>query len=171
MYWYALYTRPRHEKRVFEQLQEKNIEAFLPMVKELRQWKDRRRWVEMPLFNGYVFVNIDLKDRLMALETHGVVRMVGFSGVPAKIPHWQIEQLRQVISHGRQLQPEEYLRVGDYVEIEAGPLQGIRGYLREIRGETRLAILVDGIFQSTSFVVERQLVRKLEEESCLDVAS
>ncbi|MCB0292804.1 MAG: antitermination protein NusG, partial [Calditrichaeota bacterium] len=80
MSWYALYTRPRHEKKVFDQLQEKRIEAFLPLTKELRQWKDRRRWVETPLFTGYVFINIDLRFRLEALQTYGVVRLVSFGG-------------------------------------------------------------------------------------------
>lgn len=162
MSWYALYTRPRHEKKVYDQLIEKNIESFLPLKKESRRWKDRRKTIEMPLFNGYVFINIELKDRLEALQTNGVVRMIGFGGEPAKIPDWQIEQLQQVIANADSLRPEDYIKTGDYVEITGGPLQGIRGYLRENRGESRVAILIDGIYQSTSFVVDRELVRKLK---------
>jgi len=162
MAWYALYTKPRHEKKVYEQLLEKNIETFLPMVKTLRQWKDRRKWVEMPLFNSYVFVNIDLKDKIYALRTHGVVRMISFGGIPASIPDWQIEQLVRVIDHPETLELETYLKEGDLVEVTEGPLSGIRGYLRELRGQTRVAILIDGIFQSASFVVEKQFVKKVE---------
>ncbi len=164
MPWYALYTRPRHEKKVFEALQEKGIEAFLPLIKTLRQWKDRRKWVEVPLFNSYVFVNIEYRDRFAALQTRGVVRIVAFGGTPATIPDWQIQQLRQVIEHPETLQAETYLKAGDYVEVVSGPFRGIRGYLREIRGETRVAILIDGIFQSASFVVDRSMVKKLTEE-------
>ena len=164
MSWYALYTRPRHEKKVYDQLIEKKIETFLPLKKERRRWKDRRKVVEMPLFNGYVFVNIDLKDRLEALQTNGVVRLVGFGGEPARIPEWQIEQLKRVIANSDSLRPEDYLKAGDYVEIIDGPLKGVRGYLREGRGESRVAILIDGIYQSTSFVVDREVVRKLETE-------
>ncbi len=164
MPWYALYTRPRHEKKVYEALTEKGIETFLPLIKTLRQWKDRRKWVEVPLFNSYVFVNIEYKDRFSALRTNGVVRLVSFGGVPAKIPDWQIQQLQRIIEHPETLQPEQYLKEGDYVEVTEGPFRGIRGYLREIRGETRVAILIDGIYQSASFVVEKSMVKKIKEE-------
>lgn len=162
MFWYALYTRPRHEKKVFQQLLEKRIEAFLPLQKELRKWKDRRKLVETPLFHGYVFIHIDLRDRLAALQTPGVVRLIAFGGEPARIPDWQIEQLKRVIESAEALRPEEYLKAGDYVEITGGPLAGVRGYLRETRGESRVAILLDGIYQSTSFVVKQEQVRKLK---------
>jgi len=164
MAWYALYVRPRHEKIVFQQLLEKQVESFLPLTKRLRKWKDRKKWVEMPLFSGYVFVNIHLKDRLRALQTHGVVRMVSFGGVPAVIPDWQIEQLNKILQEGTAIQPEEYLKVGDYVEVVEGPLKGVRGYLREKRGESRIAILIDGIYQSASFVVDKYFVKKIDSE-------
>ncbi len=164
MPWYALYTRPRHEKKVHEALQEKGIQSFLPLIKTLRQWKDRRKWVEVPLFNSYVFVNIAYQDRFNALQTKGVVRLVSFGGVPAEIPDWQIQQLQRIIEHPETLQPETYLKEGDYVEVTEGPFRGIKGYLREIRGETRVAILIDGIYQSASFVVEKSMVKKISEK-------
>lgn len=163
MKWYALYTRPRHEKKVHEQLKEKGVESFLPMIERIRQWKDRKKKVEMPLFNSYVFVKIDLKNRYDALQTHGVVRMVSFGGTPASIPDWQIEQLQQVISHPETLQLENYLREGDWVEVIEGPFRGIRGRLRELRGQTRVVINIDGIYQSASFVIEKPFIQKLEK--------
>lgn len=162
MAWYALYTRPRHEKKVYELLTEKRIETFLPMARHLRQWKDRRKWVDIPLFNSYIFINIDIKDKIYALQTTGVVKVVGFGGEPAKIPDWQIDQLKRVLENSDSLKPEQYLKIGDRVEVINGPLAGIRGHLREARGEWRVAILVDGIYQSTSFVVDRANVRKLK---------
>lgn len=164
MAWYALYTKPRHEKKVEQQLIEKGMTAFLPMTKSLRQWKDRRKWVELPLFTGYVFINILLKNKIEALQTHGVVKMISFGGVPAEIPDWQIEQLKRVISHPETLKLEQYLKEGDTVEVIAGPLKGVKGYLREIRGETRVAILIDGIYQSASFEVRKQFVKKIKKE-------
>ena len=125
MEWYALYTRPRHEKKVHDQLVEKGIVSFLPLIKTVRQWKDRKKKVEMPLFTSYVFVKIDLKFRYDALQTHGVVRMVSFSGKPASIPDWQIEQLRQVIEHPDTLELEQYLREGDWVQVTSGPFAGV----------------------------------------------
>ena len=163
MSWYALYTRSRHEKKVYDQLLEKDVEAFLPLTRELRQWKDRRRWVEVPLFSGYVFINIELKHKLTALQTHGAVKLVSFGGEPTMIPDWQIEQLQQVITNTDKLEPEDYLKVGDLVKITRGPLEGVQGYLRERRGEWRLAILVDGVHQSASFVVDRGIVEKVEK--------
>jgi transcription elongation factor/antiterminator RfaH len=163
MPWYAIYTKPRHEKKVYQQLVEKDIVVFLPMTKSLRQWKDRRKWVEMPLFTGYVFIDILLKNKIEALQTRGVVKMVSFGGVPASIPDWQIEQLKKVISQPESLRLEQYLKKGDTVEVIAGPLKGVKGYLREIRGETRVAILIDGIYQSASFEVQKNFVKKIEK--------
>lgn len=167
MSWFALYTRPRHEKKVFDSLTGKDLEAFLPVVQEIRQWKDRRKTVETPLFSSYVFVNIELKNRMSALQTHGVVRLIGFGGQPAVIPDWQIDQLQKIISTRQSLQPEEYLKIGDYVEVTDGALTGIRGYLRESRGEARVAVLLDGIYQAASFVVPVNHIRKVERESAL----
>ena len=84
--WYALYTRPRHEKRVSTQLGERHIESFLPSRCEVHRWKDRKKEVCLPLFPGYVFVRICLQDRLQVLQLPGVVRFVGFSGIPARVP-------------------------------------------------------------------------------------
>lgn len=162
MNWYALYTRPRSEKKVFEMLTEKGVVSFLPLIEQVRQWKDRKKRVKLPLFTSYVFVRIDLSDRYKVLQTDGVVRMVSFGGVPAAIPDWQINQLRRVIEHPDTLQLENYFREGDLVEVTSGPFSGIKGRLREIRGETRVVINIDGIFQSASFVVEKRLVRKVE---------
>lgn len=163
MNWYALYTRPRHEKKVDDQLKEKGIISFLPMIERMRQWKDRRKKVMMPLFTSYVFAKMDLKNRYIALQTHGVIRLVSFGGEPAAIPSWQIEQLQQVIKKPDTLELEHYFREGDLVEVIHGPFSGIKGRLREIRGETRLVINIDGIFQSASFVIEKNFVEKLEE--------
>ncbi len=163
LHWYALYTRPRHEKKVYDQLVEKGVTSFLPLIEQVRQWKDRKKRIMMPLFSSYVFVRIHLKDRYTALQTHGVVRMVSFGGKPAAIPDWQIEQLKQVIQRPETLRLENYLREGDLVEVIHGPFKGIRGRLRELRGETRVVINIDGIYQSASFVVEKELIRKIEE--------
>lgn len=143
-------------------LTEKGVVSFLPLIEQVRQWKDRKKRVKLPLFTSYVFVRIDLSDRYKVLQTDGVVRMVSFGGVPAAIPDWQINQLRRVIEHPDTLQLENYFREGDLVEVTSGPFSGIKGRLREIRGETRVVINIDGIFQSASFVVEKRLVRKVE---------
>lgn len=164
MAWYAIYTRPRHEKSVFTSLEEKGIDAFLPLTIEMRQWKDRKKEVEIPLFSGYVFINIELKNKLYALETNGVVRLIGFGGKPAQIPDWQIEQLKRLVVSQTTVIAEDWLRTGDSVEVVEGPLAGIRGYLQEKRGQHSVVILLEGIRQAASFVVEASQVKKVESE-------
>ena len=96
MSWYAIYTRPRHEKKVNDQLLEKQFEVYLPLITRTRQWKDRKKKVDMPLFSSYVFVNFEYKYRFDVLQTDGVVKIVNFNGTPAVIPDWQIESLRKM---------------------------------------------------------------------------
>src|SRR5437016_7105380 len=81
--WYAAYTSANHEKRVSEQLGMREVEHFLPLYPSVRQWKDRRVKLDMPLFPGYVFVRMALRDRLQVLQVPGVARLVGFDGTPA----------------------------------------------------------------------------------------
>src|SRR6266852_2159395 len=92
--WYAAYTCANHEKRVREQLEQRSVEAFLPVYETLRRWKDRRMRLQMPLFPGYVFVRMALVDRLQVLQIPGVAKLVGFSGTPTALPEGEIEALR-----------------------------------------------------------------------------
>ncbi len=92
--WYAAYTCAQHEKRVAEQLVERTVEHFLPLYASVRRWKDRRVALELPLFPGYVFVRLALRDRLRVLQVPSVVRLVGFGGLPTALPDEQVEILR-----------------------------------------------------------------------------
>src|SRR5258708_5346253 len=89
--WYAAYTSSNHEKRVAEQLRERSVEYFLPLYESIRRWKDRRVKLQTPLFPGYVFVRVALRDRLCVLQTPGIVHLVSFSGHPAPLPHEDIQ--------------------------------------------------------------------------------
>lgn len=160
--WYALYTRPRHEKRVDRQLKQKGIESYLPLRKELRQWSDRKRWVEEPLFRCYVFVRIPLQDYILALQTHGVVRMVSFNGRPAPIPDEQIEAVRRILEEIRTVEPVSYLVIGQRVEVIKGPLAGIRGVLIQKRNQNRLVIAIDSIRQAISIEINADEVKPVE---------
>jgi len=85
-HWYAAYTCAKHEKRVGAELGARAVEHFLPLYSSVRRWKDRRVQLEFPLFPGYVFVRLALRDRLRVLQIPGVVRLVGFNGLPAALP-------------------------------------------------------------------------------------
>lgn len=158
-YWYALYTRPRHEKRVDWQLKQKGIESYLPLQQVVRRWSDRKKRVEEPLFRCYVFVHITLKDSLPALQTHGVVRMVSFNGQPASIPDEQIDAVKRILQERRALEPCDYFTLGQRVEVVYGPLTGIEGILVQKRGHNRLVVAIDSIRQALSVEVDAEEVR------------
>src|SRR5579862_7563345 len=91
--WYALYTAPRHEKSVADQMNRRGILCFLPLYRSVRRWKDRRKELAMVLFPGYVFVRLELQNRLRVLQLPGAVRLVAFNGQPAPLPEEEIENL------------------------------------------------------------------------------
>ncbi len=161
MHWYALYTRPRHEKTVNSQLHEKGIESYLPMQKALRQWSDRKKWIEEPLFRGYVFVHGDRKITYQAVQADGAVCMLSFNGKAAKVYDWEIETIRRILSEKPDTKPCPDFQVGEWVEVSRGALQGLRGKLQEIQGEKRLIVMIESIQQAMRFSVNIQDVRKV----------
>ncbi|APF19204.1 UpxY family transcription antiterminator [Caldithrix abyssi] len=162
-HWYAIYTRPRHEKKVYEGLIEKEITAYLPLIKRVRQWKDRKKKVDMPLFSSYLFVRIDYKNRFDVLQTKGVVKIVNFNGVPAVIPDWQIESLKQMLEHPEKIQLENYIKPGELVVIEEGPFRGLKGMVKSLRGKTRLVVSIEGIMQTVSVEIDSDYVKKVRD--------
>src|SRR5215469_9864109 len=97
-HWYAVYTCANHERRVAAELGARAVEHFLPMYGSVRRWKDRRVHLDLPLFPGYVFVRLALRDRLRVLQIPSVVRLVGFNGLPAALPDTEMETLRSGLS-------------------------------------------------------------------------
>src|SRR5579864_9375464 len=98
--WYVAYISANREKRVAEQMSARKMENFLPLYASVRRWKDRRVTLEMPLFPGYVFVRMALRDRLQVLQVPGVVKLVGFHGLPTELPEKEIEALRTGLLNG-----------------------------------------------------------------------
>lgn len=146
--WYAAYTRSRHEKSVADLLQRKQVETFLPLYKTIRRWKNGDHRVELPLFPGYAFIHVALHDRLHVLRVPGVVRLVGFDGLPAPLEDAQVESLRQALSAGVKAIPHPYLTIGRRVRITAGPLTGREGILVRRRGSLRVVLSIDLIQRS-----------------------
>jgi transcription termination/antitermination protein NusG len=141
--WYAAYTRARHEKRVAQQLQGKFVETLLPVYETVHHWRNGRARVVLPLFPGYVFVRIPLKDRMKVLEVPSVVHLVGFNGQPAALPDAEIETLRSRLTNQVQAEPRPYLTTGRRVHIKAGPLAGVEGILMRRKQKYRLVLSVD----------------------------
>src|SRR5882762_11853342 len=127
--WYAAQTYANHEKRVLEQLSQRTVEAYLPLYASVRRWKDRRVKLDLPLFPGYVFVRLALVERLRVLQIPRVVRLVGFSGMPAALPDEQVEILRAGLAEQLHAEPHPFLAVGRRMRIIRGPLSGLEGVL------------------------------------------
>lgn len=152
--WLVLYTRPRFEKKIRDQLVERAIECFLPLREEVRQWSDRKKVVESPLFSGYVFVFVHERERITALETDGALRYVSFGGKLAVVSNSTIDSLRIAITRPEDVRLEDTsLRLGQEVLVRHGPMSGLRGHLVEFRGGTRVAIRVEVINQIVSVEV------------------
>jgi transcription antitermination factor NusG len=151
--WYAVYTCVNQEKKIATQMERRGIEHFLPTYESLRRWKDRRVCLAMPLFPGYLFVFVALRDRLPILQIAGVVRLVSFNGHPAPLDAPQIERLRMAISQMR-LEPHPFLTVGRKVRVRSGPLAGAEGILRQRKNSCRVVLSLELIQRSVSVEVD-----------------
>ncbi len=152
--WYALYTRPRHEKAVAEQLIKREMEAFLPVREVLSRWKDRRKLVQLPLFPGYLFVRTSLTHKRQVVSTDGVVCMVSFQGAPAPIPDEEIEAVREICLTKLPCDPYPYLTEGRWVRVVRGPLAGLSGILVRKKGKHRLVVSIDILQQSVAVEID-----------------
>lgn len=146
--WLVLYTRPRYEKKVSRQLTERGIEHFLPLREEMRQWSDRKKLVEAPLFPGYIFVRVDERQRIQTLETDGAMKYIHFNGRVAEVRPSVIDNLRLLLTRPEGVRVEDAgLRIGQRVTVKHGPLAGLEGTLITHRGPMRIGVLVDVIDQ------------------------
>jgi len=154
--WFAVQTRPRHEKKVNSELREKGIHSFLPLHRERRRWSDRSQWVELPMFSQYLFVRVSGTgdSRIRVLQTSGVVQFVGANRRGIPIPDEQIESLLAIVSHRVPSAAHEFLRVGQRVRIRGGVLKGIEGILSAVRNEKSLVVSVDLIQKSIAIRID-----------------
>jgi transcription termination/antitermination protein NusG len=164
-YWYAIYTKPRHEKRVAEQLIQKSVETLLPVYECIRRWKNGRHRVHFPLFPGYAFVRIALKDRLDVIKVPGVIRIVGSDRGPLPLANEEIEGLQQGLAAGIDVLPHPYLAAGRRVRVVSGPLRGMRGIMIRRKGNYRIVVSLDLIMQSMMADVDIADVRPDEDVS------
>jgi transcription antitermination factor NusG len=133
---------------VATQLERQALECFLPLYESVRRWKDRRVVLNLPLFPSYVFVHLELSDRLRVLHTPGVVNLVQFGGVPCPIPDAEIEALQTCLAGRVRMQPHPYLSVGRRVSVKNGPLAGLEGILVRKKNGYRLVLSIDSISSS-----------------------
>jgi len=160
--WFAVYTRSRHEKAVRNSLQQKVVEGFLPVHDVLSRWKDRRKWVQKPLFPGYLFVHVAPFDLEKVRSTRGVVDIVGDGEVPISVPAEQVEGIRRMIEAPVKVDPLPYMRTGKPVRVKTGPLIGLEGFVVEQKGSCRLVVSIDLLGRSVAAEVDMECVEVLD---------
>jgi transcription antitermination factor NusG len=155
-HWYAVQTRARHEKKVAMQLQEKGATTFLPLLTQTRRWSDRRKVLELPLFSCYVFARLapSMGMRFLALQTRGVLSIVGAHGVGAPIPDKEIEDIQTLLAQNATSSLYPFIKVGQRVRIRGGCLDGVEGILVAEKSDRRLVVSIELIHRSVSVRID-----------------
>lgn len=163
--WFALYTTSRHEKRVAEHLGQRHIEYFLPLYRSKRKWKDGSRvTLDLPLFSGYLFVQIRCSERARVLEVPGALRLVtGTGGKPAALPNVTIQALRSGLEE-RNAEPHPLLTSGQRARICAGAFAGLQGVVVRQKNVCRVVLTLENIMRSFSVEVALEDLEPLASE-------
>jgi len=143
--WYAVYTQVYKEKRVMDYLTRLGIECYLPVRKSLRQWSDRKVWLDEPLFPRYVFVRVSSFEFFDIYAAPGVISYVTFGGKAQPVPAQQIDQVRKMISQQERevVVSREHIEKGSHAEIIFGPFKGITGEVSRVCSNYRIIVRID----------------------------
>lgn len=157
--WYPVYTHPRAEKKAFEALKHKGIESYLPLHRQLKQWSDRKKWVEEPFIKSYLFVRIREHEQTEVLMTKGITRFIYFSGKITSMPDRQIEELKLLMASPYELEiTAENLQPGEKIMIKAGPLKGLAGEIISYRSQKQLALRLENLGYSIIIYIAASLI-------------
>ena len=159
--WHVVYTYPKQERKIFQQLSEKEIPAYLPSQKVIQQWSDRKKSVEVLLFPNYVFVKVPSVDRYKVLSVPGVTRFIFFDGKPAIVSEKEMAIIKLISGEDMEIEKEDFCQTGDKVRVLCGPLAGLKGRLMEKKGRKRFAIRFDSITQVVSVEIQAAFLEKI----------
>lgn len=160
--WYPVYTHARAEKKAYQALAKKGIAVYLPIRKTLKQWSDRKKWVDEPFIKSYLFVYITPREMAEVLMTKGIARFIYFSGQVAAMPDRQIADLKLLLAAAVDIEiTEENLLPGEKVRIKAGPLKDMEGEVVEYRTQKQLALRFDSIGCSIIVHVSSSLIERI----------
>jgi transcription antitermination factor NusG len=159
--WYALYVRSRHEKVVETGLRGKGYSAFSPFYRTKRKRVDRIAEIDVPLFPGYVFCYFDSSSRLPILTTPGIVGVVGPGHRPQPVDDTEIASIRTLALSGHPVQPWPFLRSGQRIRLQAGPLMGAEGIFLRVKDEYHLVVSITLLQRAVSVVIEKDAVAPL----------
>ena len=154
--WYAIYTKPRHERKVNAHLCREGIKTFLPEIERWSRRKDRKKKILVPIFPGYLFINAELRgdSRLKVIKTNGVVKILGTNGTPTAIPESQIQAIQKIVESKTLVHAHRYLKRGRIVRVVAGPLEGLEGIFLWEKGNGKLVVSVELLHRSVSVAID-----------------
>ncbi len=147
-HWFAVYTMPRAEKKVFDRIEETGIEAYLPLITTLRIWSDRKKKVTTPLISSYVFVKTDEAKLNELLKIQGVMGILKYLKKPAKIRDLEIQNLRILLNDSENIIPldEDFtFEKGDKIRVIKGPFKGLIGDCYDIKGKHRVIAAISTV--------------------------
>jgi transcriptional antiterminator RfaH len=160
--WYPVYTHPRAEKKAHQALSSKGIETYLPIKRQLKQWSDRKKWVDEPFIKSYLFVRIAEHEQAEVLMTRGIARFIYFGGKIAPMPDRQIDDLRLLMASSIELEiTEENLLPGEKIILKAGPLKGMTGEIISYRSQKQLVLRLENLGCSVIIHVAASLINRL----------
>lgn len=159
--WFAIRVRGRREKMVAALLEQKGYESFVPLYRSCHRWSDRSKEVALPLFPGYVFCRFYLMRRLPILKTYGVLQIVGIGRNPVPVDESEISAIQRLVKTGIPAQPWPFLRVGQDVRIERGPLVGLKGKIGKLGSRHRLVVSISLLQRSVAAEIDSDWVSPL----------
>ncbi|MBN1928331.1 MAG: UpxY family transcription antiterminator [Chlorobiaceae bacterium] len=162
--WYAVYVRSRYEKKVHQQLLEKGLTSFVPLIETIRQWSDRKKRVELPLIKSYVFVKINYhKEHVFVLETDGVVKFIGIGKTPSVISERDIAWLKR-LTHEPDAIGDTVASIprGKKVRVLAGPFKDFEGVVCKEGREDRLVVFFESIMQGVEITIAPELLAPID---------
>ena len=168
--WFALQVRSRKEDWVASQLAGQGFDCFLPKYKTIRQWSDRMKELEQPLFPGYLFCRFDYQNRRPLVMIPGVMQVIGVGRTPLPIEEREIEAIQLAVSSGLPSQPWPYLEVGERVRVNYGNLDGLEGILVNFKGNHRVVLSVTLLQRSVAMEVDLSWVTAVQKQRSAQAA-
>ncbi|MCH8488292.1 MAG: UpxY family transcription antiterminator [Candidatus Cyclonatronum sp.] len=163
--WYALKTKPRAEKKTDARLRQAGYNSYCPLKKELRVWSDRKKWIESPMFNGYILVNTVTSDFSRILADEGAVHFVKFSGRVSAVPDEQVEFIRKIVENKMRYEVTEIkFEKGDKVEITDGPFKGHEAVWMKQKTKFNVSIEIKQLSTVLSVEIPAAFLRKAETD-------
>jgi transcription antitermination factor NusG len=159
--WFAVRVKSRSEKSVAAIARYNGLEQFLPLYTSRRRWSDRVKFLQLPVFPGYVFCRVDLESRLQLLTIPGVQHIVGAGKIPVPVGETEMAALQVAVQSGLPLEPWPFLRAGQRVLLKDGPLAGLEGLLIEVRKNYRILLSITLLNRSVAVEIERDWVTPL----------